>query len=350
MTRPSTLDEFAAALVPGIRVTGSNSMPPLAPADVPQLSTLRLNKVLRHDPHSHTLTVQPGISFEAIQQALAWHDHWIPMDPPAVGGRRPGTRTIGGILATNSRGPLGMHTSWRTLAPRGKWIDSRGHPREGGLSAAIGTRGQTGIFTEITLHTQRRPADERMLVLFCDDPGQVETLRATLRAQPHVAYIQIIGARTFLQNPLELPGVSTTLAVGVLHEHAADIVNRLRELPILQGMETLSQTAPQAGRLRLWMTSEPAGSFAFRVLSPVEAIAHLLERLEVLAEGVGARCWAVAEGGIGQIRAVWTGPCEGVPGPLGQAVLAVGGQTHMTWISGEMGVDERASLLDQWAA
>lgn len=64
------------------------------------LSTSRLNAVVAHRHGDLTATVQAGASLAAVNQQLAQHRQWIPLDPP-FGDRA----TIGGIVAANDSGP-----------------------------------------------------------------------------------------------------------------------------------------------------------------------------------------------------------------------------------------------------
>jgi glycolate oxidase FAD binding subunit len=64
------------------------------------LSTSRLNAVVAHRHGDLTATVQAGAPLAAVNQELARHRQWIPLDPPFAG-----QATIGGIVASNDSGP-----------------------------------------------------------------------------------------------------------------------------------------------------------------------------------------------------------------------------------------------------
>ena len=85
-------------------------------------------------------------------------------------------------------------------------------------------------------------------------------------------------------------------------------VELVRQLPAAQAVEAIEQTAAQAGRLRLWMTSEPAlpedSGIAFRLHAASSQVARLVVQLES-AGGGGA--WIVSEAGSGVIRAAISG-------------------------------------------
>jgi glycolate oxidase FAD binding subunit len=73
---------------------------PAAPVDV-MLDMRRLNRVLAHEHGDLTATIEAGATLREVNQALARHRQWLPLDPPFAD-----EATIGGILATNDSGPL----------------------------------------------------------------------------------------------------------------------------------------------------------------------------------------------------------------------------------------------------
>ena len=93
-------DDARAAVIP--RGSGTK----LALGNVPSdyrvcVSTIRLDKVLEYTPADMTVSVQAGIRLAELQKTLAEENQFLPLDPP--NGE---TATIGGILASNSSGPL----------------------------------------------------------------------------------------------------------------------------------------------------------------------------------------------------------------------------------------------------
>jgi hypothetical protein len=343
--RPTTTDEFIAAIAAAsqsnaqIRLTGSNSLPltrfnPDRP--VQDISTLRLNKVLDHAVPDMTITVHAGITLEALQRHLAWHNQWLPVDPPVIAnppGRTPNQRTLAGLIATNSLGPLRFGSpggsgvgDWRLLIMGMKWIDAAGTLITGGGRTMknvagyntprlmIGSSGSLGAIAEITLRTFARPQDEQCVIFFCSSPEQAETLLADiLTSATTPAYLQAIGARTFTNNPLQLPSPKRGIALvaGFLDrpQSCMQQIAAIRELPSAAGIESISQTAAQAGRLRLWMTTEPPletlGSphgLGFRLHTLSSEICPLIAALESAAKSESANTWFVSEAASGVLR------------------------------------------------
>ncbi len=324
--RPTTPDELSAAIAAAaqtgtqIHLTGSNSLPLTrfdAVRPVQTISTLRMNKLLEHAIADMTVTVQAGITLESLQKQLAWHNQWLPIDPPAPGGRSPGHRTIAGLIATNSLGPLRFGCGdYRLLVLGMRWVDSAGTLiRAGGRTVKnsagyqtnrlmIGACGSLGAIAEVTLRTYARPADEQCVLFFCDSYPQAETLlAATLQSATVPAYVEMIGGRSFRANPLQLPASPAILVIGFLGrpEVCTAQVQAVRNLNEARNIEAISQTAAQAGRLRLWLTTEPAADVGFRIHALSSQVCPLMEQVEALAAKTG-ESWLVAEAAAGIIR------------------------------------------------
>jgi glycolate oxidase FAD binding subunit len=107
---PSSAEELAATLSTAnaqkssVCLLGSNSKPlmggPVSQADI-YVSTTALDRVLEYEPRDLTVSVQAGMPFLKLQETLAAHKQRIALDPPSWRGA-----TVGGIVATNSSGPL----------------------------------------------------------------------------------------------------------------------------------------------------------------------------------------------------------------------------------------------------
>jgi FAD/FMN-containing dehydrogenase len=108
--KPSTAEELAkrlheaaeskSAVVPvgGGRARGMGGAP--AQCDI-ELHTTRLDRVLEHSAADMVVSVEAGITLEAVQAELAKAGQFLPMDPFNSPGH-----TIGGLLATGWSGPL----------------------------------------------------------------------------------------------------------------------------------------------------------------------------------------------------------------------------------------------------
>jgi glycolate oxidase FAD binding subunit len=107
---PATAEEVAEILekctsgLNSISVSGNNSKQAMAgPVAVTDyaLSTRRLNKILDYESRDLTISVEAGYPFHELQTVLARHNQMIALDPPYSQ-----EATVGGIVASNSSGPL----------------------------------------------------------------------------------------------------------------------------------------------------------------------------------------------------------------------------------------------------
>lgn len=333
-----------------------------------------MNKVLEHAAGDMTVIVQAGISLEALQRELAWRNQWLPVDPPVIArdGRAPGQRTIGGLIASNSLGPLRFGCGdWRLLIMGMRWVDAAGRIiKAGGRTVKnvagyashrmmIGSFGSLGAIAEVTLRTFAKPADERCVLFFCPGAAAAEELVAEiLVSQAAPAYVQFVGGETFRKNPLELPAPAggtadagesgIVVAAGFLGEETACAaqVEVIRKLEAAKKAESLAQTAAQAGRLRLWMTSEPALSDArgpqgatgeapalgagFRIHGRSSEAAAMVGALEAAARKAGQKVWVVGEAASGVVR----GTMEGTLAAEAIAAIAKRAGARLLWTQG----------------
>ena len=94
-----------------------------------ELHTTRLDRVLEHSPADMVVTVEAGITLEAIQAELGGTGQFLPLDPFNSPGH-----TIGGLLATGWTGPLRQ----RYGTPRDFLIGIRVALPDGRLASAGG--------------------------------------------------------------------------------------------------------------------------------------------------------------------------------------------------------------------
>lgn len=64
------------------------------------VSTRRLARIVEHAQGDLTITVEAGATIAGINQELAPHGHWLPLDAASEAS------TVGGTIATNDSGPL----------------------------------------------------------------------------------------------------------------------------------------------------------------------------------------------------------------------------------------------------
>jgi glycolate oxidase FAD binding subunit len=136
--KPATTEDLAARLREAaeadMKVTpvgGGHAMemgdPP--PEDAIELHTSALDRVLEHSPGDMVVSLEAGITLEALQSELARSGQFLPLDPFHSPGH-----TIGGLLATGWTGPLRL----RFGSPRDFLIGIRVALPDGRLASAGG--------------------------------------------------------------------------------------------------------------------------------------------------------------------------------------------------------------------
>ena len=140
----------------------------------------RLDRIVAHTPADLTVTVQAGITAEALQETLAQHGQFLALDPPV-----PHRATIGGTLATGVSGPL----KWQYGGPRDVVIGMKVVQSDGRLTKSggqvvknvsgydmsrlhIGGLGTLGIIAEVSLKLTPLPARETTIAAAYDTPRQ----------------------------------------------------------------------------------------------------------------------------------------------------------------------------------
>jgi glycolate oxidase FAD binding subunit len=150
------------------------------------LSMLRINRITEHDVPNLSLSVEAGITLEAVQQKLAGtgKGSFLPLDPPYVD-----KGTIGGIIATNGSGPRRyLYSSARDLLlglkavlPNGDVVAFGGKTVKNVsgydmTKLMIGSWGALGVITEITTKLLPLPEASATLLASFDDLSKAGSL------------------------------------------------------------------------------------------------------------------------------------------------------------------------------
>lgn len=156
------------------------------------LDVSRLRRIIAYEPADLTVTVEAGCTLADLEAVLAEHRQTLPLDPPC-----PEKATLGGLLATNTNGPLRYgNGAWRdrllglrALRADGTLIKggSRVVKNAAGLDLGklfIGSLGTLGIIVEATFKLQPRPASERLLCLHLPSAAASEEVLAALMETP----------------------------------------------------------------------------------------------------------------------------------------------------------------------
>jgi glycolate oxidase FAD binding subunit len=128
------------------------------------LSLTRLNRIVEYTPEDMTVTVEAGLTLVELQQHLAQHGQFLPVEAPP-------RATIGGIIACNTYGPSrlawGLIRDWligiRFVRGDGKLIHGGGKvvKNVAGYDLCkllVGSHGTIGIIVEATFKVAPLPA------------------------------------------------------------------------------------------------------------------------------------------------------------------------------------------------
>ena len=179
---PGTKEEVAAALVSageaGVPVTPWGGGTKMAIGSSPNriglvLGLARLNRILEHEPGDLTVTVEAGLTLDALQAELHKRGQWLSLDPGSAD-----RATVGGILASNASGPRRhLYGTARDLVIGLTVIGADGRMVRGGGKVVknvagydlpklyIGSFGTLGVLVEATFKLRPRADVDRLVIV-----------------------------------------------------------------------------------------------------------------------------------------------------------------------------------------
>jgi len=156
------------------------------------MSLERMDRILEIAPDDRLAVVQPGVTNQALQTALAEHGFFWPPDPTSAA-----FCTVGGNLAYNSAGPRAVKYGTPRENTLGlAAVDGLGRPFRCGTRTSkgvvgydltrllIGSEGTLAVITEATLRLTPLPEGKRTLQAVYDDMHAAARAVARIMAQP----------------------------------------------------------------------------------------------------------------------------------------------------------------------
>ena len=163
-----------------------------ASSHIHQWDLRHLSRIIEYTPEDMTVTVEAGAALEKLQQHLATHNQWLPVDPPNASAL-----TIGTLLATNASGPrrFGYGTIRDHLIGLKVVIGDGSVVKSGGkvvknvagydlMKLFIGSRGTLGIIVEATFKVLPKSTAERFLECPTNSLTETASLLDALDAAP----------------------------------------------------------------------------------------------------------------------------------------------------------------------
>jgi glycolate oxidase FAD binding subunit len=192
------------------------------------LSLARLDRILAHEPEDLTLSVECGATLDALDAVLRPYRQFVPLDPA-----RPGTSTIGGLIATGAAGPYrARYGTMRDLLVGLTVVRANGTLVKGGGRVVknvtgydvpklhVGALGTLGVVVEAHLRLHSRPAEERSWVFGFSSAEVALGAALDVRDTPVVlSRCQLVtaGALRALGEP-EPPAAALAVTIGSVPE------------------------------------------------------------------------------------------------------------------------------------
>jgi D-lactate dehydrogenase (cytochrome) len=224
----------------------------------------RMNAVLSLDPDDLTVTVQPGITRKALNDALRGTGLFFPIDPGA-------DASIGGMTATRASGTNAVRygtmrenvLALEVVTAGGEVVRTGTRARKSAAGydltrLLVGSEGTLGIITEITLRIY--PLPEAVTAATCSFPGieaAVRTTIAIIQMGIPIARVELIDGQTVAMvnkySHLSLPEQPMLLMefhgsqAGVEEQTAA-----VQEIATEQGGNAFAWARTPEERTRLW--------------------------------------------------------------------------------------------------
>ena len=272
-------------------------------------SFARMNRILRIDPDYRLAVVEPGVTNEALQQALAPHGFFWPPDP----GSAPWCM-IGGNLACNAAGPHAVKygstrdnvLGLRAVAGSGEGFRCGTYTTKGATGydltrLLIGSEGTLALITEATLKLTPKPSALRSLRATYASVTAAAHAVARIMAQPVVPCALEFMDATALKlardtHPdagvpqaealllIELDGEAETLPVAVAAVARAARGDGLVDLQTAEGEREIA--ALWAARKALSQAQHLVTSHKINedVVVPVARLPELVDGVRALAE------------------------------------------------------------------
>lgn len=279
------------------------------------VTTERMASLVEHEPPDLVATIEAGMPLQTLNERLAPHRQWLPLDPPAFEGA-----TVGAAVSLAAAGPLRERhgtprdhvLGLRVVTGDGRILDLGGKVVKNAagydlVKLMIGARGTLGLVTR--LHLRLRPIPERdaTLVLSAAGPAPlVEVVGRMGEERIGAAALELVTARAGagLAAPLrgegEAAGWKLFVRLQGNAESVADASDRVRRLASSSAAE-IRELEDAADVWAALGTAEAAAESSIRLADARSRLGQTLEAALRLP-GAGSSSWIAAHAGAGIVR------------------------------------------------
>lgn len=271
------------------------------------LSTEKMQKVIELNPDDRYITVQPGLSNQAVQNIVAEQGYFWPPDPSSAA-----YCSIGGNLAYNSAGPHAVKygtprenvLGLRAVTGAGESIRTGVFTTKGVVGfdltrLLIGSEGSLAIITEATLKLSPLAEDSRILQAIYSDIESATRAVADIMKQPVIPcaleFIDSVGIELIQKSSdFSFPdnaGAMLMIELDGAQLHLDTDVEKITQVASNHGLLSLTAAKTADEATALW-NSRKALSPALRTIAPnkinedivvpvskIPALIHGLEKL-----------------------------------------------------------------------
>ncbi len=234
------------------------------------LDMSRMSRVIEVRPADLDVTVQPGVTREALNKELAKHGLFFPIDPGA-------DASLGGMAATRASGTTTVRygsmrenvLSLEVVLGDGRVIRTASRARKSSAGydltrLFVGSEGTLGVITELTLRTYGLP--EAMSAAVCAFP----TLDQAVSCVTSVIQLGVPVARAELLDEIYIDAVNRRSGLGLkvmptilfeFHGSEGSVKHDAEEVAALArelGAESVESATTQQDRNRLWRARHEA--------------------------------------------------------------------------------------------
>jgi len=234
------------------------------------LDMSRMSAVIQVRPADLDVTVQPGLTREALNKELAGHGLFFPVDPGA-------DASLGGMAATRASGTTTVRygsmrdnvLSLEVVLADGRIIRTASRARKSSAGydltrLFVGSEGTLGVITELTLRTYGLP--EAMSAAVCSFPKLDQAVACVIS----VIQLGVPVARAELLDEIYIDAVNRRSGLGLkamptilfeFHGSEGSVKHDAEEVAALAkefGAESVESATTQQDRNRLWRARHEA--------------------------------------------------------------------------------------------